>query len=444
MSKKKVKQNAEIARKKEEQKRLKREAAQKKAEIRQKKRAARAAFYGKIRKKFYNSPHGFDYFNYGFLPRVELSVRGDGPSIAARLSSAKITAVDMTKKGALVTFKIRKKDLHKAIAILNEMCYTYKVGSTLGAPKLGLFLLARIGLIAGLAAAVLAVNIAYSYIWRLEITGTERVSPESVQKALYAEGIKSGLKKGDITAGSVASIVERIDGVADASAEIVGTTLRINVLEATDYTVHEKAGAYISDYDATVTRIVMRSGTSRVKRGDLVKKGDCLADGCVYSTSGELLFSGDCDAEVYGNISVTVDAYVSTTAIEYVRTGREKTRTTFNIFGLRLFKAKSPFASYESVSATAHYDVLLPLYVTTTTFYETERVEVERNLDDVIKDYALEVSEEMRLNDFDYSYTIKAAHSGLQKVHLFLSGEALISKGVSSAPVEQQANWKRN
>lgn len=420
---------------KAEREKLNVENAKRKAEISKRRKAARVAFYGKVRKKIANSRHGFGYKNFGLLPRVEFEIRGDATSIATRFSKAGISVVELTKNGAFVRLKIRKKDLHKAIAILNEMCYTFKVGDTLGIPKLGAFMLARIGLCVGAALAVALVNIAYSYIWRLEITGNDKLSVETIESALFSEGIRSGLKKSSLELGAIASAVEKMDGISDASAEVVGTTLRINVLEATDYSVHQTCGAYVSDYDATVTRIVVRSGTSHVKRGDVVKKGDYLADGHIYSTAGELLYTGACDAEIYGNISVTIDAKVSTAAVEYVRTGKSKGKTTFELFGLKLFKASSPFELYESVSTTAHYDVLLPLYATTVKYYELQRVEVERDIDDVVKDFALKKTEELGLGDgFEYSYTVNKSHAGLYGVHLFLSGEALISRGVNDVP----------
>ncbi len=415
-----------------------------KSELRKSRKAARMAFYGKMRKKLANGRYGFDYKNYGFLPRTELTVRGDATSVATRLSAAGIAVVDLTKNGASVTFKIRKKDLRKAIAILNEMCYNFSVGDTLGAARLGAFCLSRIGLLLGACFVAVFLNIAYSYVWRLEITGNDVLSSAVIKNALAEEGIKSGLKKSEFKPSNVAAAVERIDGVADASAEIKGTTLRINVLESKDFTVHEKYGSYISDYDATVTRIVTRSGTSRVKRGDVVKKGDCLCDGHVYSTAGELLYTSACDAEIYGNISITIDAEISPTEIVYRRTGKKSSKTTFELFGLKLFKAKSPFVSYESTSATAHYDVLIPLYATTVTYYETERAEVERDIDDAVKDYAVKKKEELGLSDgFEFSYTVRESYAGMYGVHLFLSGETLISRGVADVP-EPAGNKENN
>ncbi|MDE6402150.1 MAG: hypothetical protein K2L54_06005, partial [Clostridiales bacterium] len=126
-------------------------------------------------------------------------------------------------------------------------------------------------------------------------------------------------------------------------------------------------------------------------------------------------------------------------AVEYRRTGRSSKKTVFGLFGHSLGKAKSPYASYETVAHTANYDVLIPLYVTTYTFYETVPEEVERDIDEVARDYAAEKIEEMNFaGDFEYSYNISQSVAGLYSVHVFLSGEALISRGVESAQTQTQ------
>lgn len=401
----------------------------------------RKAFYKKLRGKLGNPEAGFDYCNYGVLPRVELSVKGDRTSIAARLAAAGIAFEDMRYERGETRFKIRKKEIHKVIAILSEMCYNYQISAHYGIGRFLRFLPARFGLIVGLAASVACLYISYGYVWRVRIDGNSALPAAAVERALKNANIGPGRRKADMTAELVHGALVELDGVADASCEIVGTTLCVRVLEALGHTAYKKSVAYVSDHDATVTRIVMRSGTASVKRGDVVKRGAVLAVGDVYSTSGELLYTAECDAEVYGNVAVTLCAELPETRIEYRRTGRVKTKTVFGLFGGTLGKAQSPFDSYESVAHTANYDVLVPLYVTTYTFYETAPVEVPVDIDAAAKAYAEEKIEEMKFaGDFDYTYDVTPTEFGLQAVHLFLSGEALISRGIDYVPRSEDQN----
>lgn len=418
--------DARRARIKAERDKLRRERAAERAK-------RRKAFLTAAKVKCANRRSGFGYENKGLLPRVEFTVHGDGGEIAKRFAAGGVGLCDMTKNGGEVSFKIRKKDCRKAIAILDGMCYNYKTGATYGLPRLFAYMLARIGLSVGAVAAALCMYLSYSYIWRVEVSGNDRISTEAVESALAAAGFRSGLKKSELDERAATAAVNTLDGIADASAEVRGTTLYVYVLEAKDYSVPGRVDSYVSAYDATVTRIVMRSGTAAVKRGDVVKAGDVLADGSVYSTAGELLYVGECDGEVYGNVSMTFRAEISATEIEYRRTGRSTVRTCASIFGLRLFDRTSPYASYETVASTANYDILLPLYVTRYEYFETEPVTVERDPEAAAMAFAASKIDEFEFTEKGLvaTYEIKPSVSGLYAVDLFLSGEARISRGVA-------------
>lgn len=421
------------AERKAQRERINSERDKLRAKRREERKARRKKLLAVVKAKCANRKSGFGYDNKGFLPRVELTVRGDGGEIAKRFAAGGVGLCDMVKNGGEVSFKIRKKDCRKAIAILDGMCYNFKTGATFGLPRLFAYMLARIGLSVGAVAAALCMYLSYSYIWRVEISGNDKISTEAVESALAAAGFRSGLKKSALDERAATAAVNTLDGIADASAEVRGTTLYVYVLEAKDYSTPGKPDSYVSAYDATVTRIVMRSGTATVKRGDVVKAGDVLADGSVYSTAGELLYVGECDGEVYGNVSMTFRAEISTTEIEYRRTGRSTVRTCASLFGLKMFKSSSPYRSYETVASTANYDILLPLYVTRYEYFETEPVMTERDPDAAAKAFAASKIDEFEFTEKGLvaTYEIKPAVSGLYTVDLFLSGEAKISRGMS-------------
>lgn len=425
-----------------ERERLRKENDERKREISRARAETRRRVYVKVRKALGNRSDGFDYANYGFLPRVELSVSGDTASVVSKFCAAGIDVREAVRKDGVTTLKIRKKDLRKAIAILNDLCYNFSVGKSFGAGRAAAFVIARAGLAVGAGLAVVLLALSYGYVWRVNISGNERLTTAAIASALTASGIKSGLKKSTVDCERVSAIVNGIDGVSDASCEIVGTTLRVYVLESKEFVERSSFGAYYSEYDATVTRIVARSGNPTVKRGDVVKAGDMLIDGQILSTTGEPLMVIECDADVYGQIALTFGAEFGSTAIEYRRTGNVVEKTGMRLFGHELFKTSAPFESYESESYTANYDVLLPLYVTHYKFYETAPVEVTVDPDDAAQAFAARKTEELGfIGQFESSYTVTQSVSGLYSVHLFLSGEALISRGgdrtVSDEPTRQ-------
>lgn len=433
---------AELERKKLEEKKIKAEhraklaaerarAEKLKAESREIKRKARAELYKKLRRKLSNSKYGFDYENFGLLPRVELTVTGDPGAVSQKLLASGIKLTDFRADGGKMRFKIRKKELRKAIALLDGICYNYETGDTYGLWRAAAFWLARAGLVLGAVVASLCTYLSYSYIWRIDVSGNENISASTVESALKSAGFYAMRKKRNVDCEDVAAAVNRLDGVADASATVRGTTLYVYVLEAEKTDAHKTYSAYESDYDATVTRVVVRKGTARVSVGDVVAKNTVLADGSVYSTAGEVIGVSDCDADVYGKVSVAFTANFGSSEIEYRRTGRECKKTSFSLFGYSFGKTASPYASYESEITSAKYDVLIPLSVTNYRYYETEPVEAPCDVAQKARSFAAEKVEELKFTgDFESSYTVTESAAGLYTVHVFLSGEALISRGV--------------
>ncbi|MDE5593315.1 MAG: sporulation protein YqfD, partial [Clostridiales bacterium] len=314
---------------KRERQRVKEAVQQEKAKIAAERQKKRALAYAKIRAKLKNNRAGFKYDQFGLIPRVELAVKGDKTSVVTRLSASGVKVTDIRFSDGETLFKIRKKDLRKAVAILSEMCYTHRINAAYGIAQRLAFCLARIGLIAGAVLSVIGMNVSYGYIWRVQITGNGKLSAAAIESKLRRDGITVGSKKTDSLATRAAAVLGGMDGISDASCEIIGTTLHVHVLESTESTAIMRYGEYTSEYDATVTRIVMRSGTAKVKRGDAVKRGDVLASGETYSTTGELLYVGDCDCDIYGKVAITVTAQIPMTAVEYRPTGRTDVKTVY-------------------------------------------------------------------------------------------------------------------
>ena len=415
---------------KREKKRAKEIRMQEKAKVAAERQKKRKEIYTKIGAKLKNRKAGFDYKGLGLLPRVELAVKGDKTSSVVRLSAAGIKVTDVRFSGGETLFKIRKKDLKKAVAILSDMCYTHRINGTFGIAQRLAFSAARCGLIAGAVLSVIGLNISYGYIWRVQVTGNSALSVAAIESTLKRAGISVGCKKAANLAVNAAAVLGGMAGISDASCEIIGTTLHVHVLETTESTHIEKYGEYTSEYDATVTRIVMRNGTALVGRGDVVKRGDVLASGDVFSTAGELLYSGDCDCDIYGNVAITVTAQIPISAVEYRPTGRTAEKTVYTLFGKRIGNATSPYRFYEMSSHTSHFDVLVPLYATTYTYRETAAVEYERDVEETAENFANAKIERMRFEgEFDYSYSVEQTVSGLYTVHLFITGETVISRG---------------
>lgn len=397
------------------------------------KRKNREKLYAKVCATLKNRASGFDYENHGLIPTVELKIDGDRTSALSYLVRSGITTYDIRSIGGKTLVKIQKKDLRKAVAILSEMCYTYKVVASFGIWRCLSFWAARSGLIVGACAFAVGLAAVYGRVWRIEITGNDRLPVAAVEGALKRAGVYVGCDRSIAIARSAVAL-SGLDGIADSSCELSGTTLTVNVLESEPSKPRTTYDSYVSRYDATVTRIVMRSGRALVECGANVARGETIASGDVLSTSGEFLYKTDCDGEIYGRVSISYSAHVPARVIEYRRTGESATVATYSLFGIKLGSLRSPYKTYELESATYKYDVLIPLYVTTYRYYETAAIEYERDIDEAARVFATAETERLELvGAFEYSYEVYNELPEMYKVHLFLTGELVISTGIRSS-----------
>lgn len=397
----------------------------------QRRETKRNAIYRKIRNCLRNDNVGFSYTNYGVLPRVSLEVVGDCVGIIDMLERGGICVCDFCKNVGFCSFKILKKDLHKAIAILSKTCYNYSVREAYGVGRIVRFWRCRIGILLGAVCSIILLSFAYSRIWRISVIGNERVPTSQILSVLLDNGVTCGLSKKQVKLTDVAFIVSKLDGISDASVELNGTSLCVRVLEANGVEKKSTYGGYKSTYDATVTRVVVKSGRATVNVGQIVKCGDVLVDGNVYSTNGEFLYSEPCDAEIYGNVSLTTSCTISDTIVEYRQTGAERVCTSISLFDKELFKPTPPYENYQVTATVTQFDLLLPIATTRYVYKQTELVETTVDIKTAVEAFAVSEIERLKfIGDFDYSYTLKSGVAGLTVVHVFISGEALISQGV--------------
>ena len=220
-----------------------------------------------------------------------------------------------------------------------------------------------------------------------------------------------GAKSACIDRDELRRFVNSMSGVAECSAEVRGNTLIIKVIER-DRSEAERGGkAVVAASDAVITRVVCKSGTPRVKTGDVVKSGATLIEGTLYDGEGNAITEIAADGEVYGTTVTAVTKIVSTAAYRYERTGRKsvKTAVSFGKF-FTLGAISSPFDSFESETRSGEIDAFLPLKFTRTEYYETAKIENPATIE--------EIAEELRL----------AAERELTKTATAIKSEAIITE----------------
>lgn len=258
-----------------------------------------------------------------------------------------------------LSFGVRRKDLHKVVAILNAMCYNYSIKGSIsedGSLPRRLFL--------PVAALMMAVLVFCSdlFVWRVEVTGAEGVLAEDVRAVVAAERGGPGSFTWGVDEARLESALAALDGIAAASVSLKGSVLHVSVLEelSGEGVPPATEGDLVSGYDGVVTRVVAESGTPLVDAGDVVARGDTLITGDVYSTAdGSVIGRTQVRGRVYAQVSFPFVLPLSEKTLVY--TGATYRSVTVSAFGLEWGGGTPPFGISDSVTTER---VLFPVPVT--------------------------------------------------------------------------------
>lgn len=312
-------------------------------------------------------------FSLSFSGKTRLEVTGFNQlRLLYELKKQGVAVFDAVKKAQnRIVFSVKTKDRAKTFAICERMCYTYTVVLYTGVFAWLVGKLPRVGVALGALAVSGLMLLAQSVVSEVRVEGSVTVPKSAVLAAVRECGGYAGGKISELSGDEIRSAVNAIDGIAECSVVLDGTRLLVTVTESTAFAPPaEKRTVVSARTDGVVTRVVCREGTPLVRVGDLVRSGERLITGERFSESGDVVFSGSADGEVYGVISAHASYIMceKTTAVEY--TGKQKTRTAISLFGLRIGKTASPYERSESTVSTAVLGTLFPVRVERVTHRE--------------------------------------------------------------------------
>jgi similar to stage IV sporulation protein len=171
--------------------------------------------------------------------------------------------------------------------LLRDCGCKIRVGRRHGLPFLLAKMETRLFFVAGLLCFILGIYLLSQVVWKVEVTGNERIDYDQVIVAAEEIGIRPFQWKFRLQEPQVLSrqLTQSLDGAAWIGVEIYGTRVKIRIIEQT---VPENKPLMnprhlVSKYDAVVTKIYVEQGKSAVKVNAKVKKGDVLVSGRIGS-----------------------------------------------------------------------------------------------------------------------------------------------------------------
>lgn len=210
------------------------------------------------------------------------------------------TLKDIKSESKTVSFWCAKKDESKIIALLNELCYNYVILERTGFAHNLTRIFARAGIFLGIIISLFLIAVYPRIV--LSVSVNDPAYKEQAIKVLSDFGVKQFDFVWKVDLEGISNKLASLEGVSYAKATRQGTALYIEIqseLEPPEF-LFESGHTVVSKRVATVTRVVVYSGTATVKYGDIVRVGDVLIDG--YFTVREQRIDTTASGEVFGKV----------------------------------------------------------------------------------------------------------------------------------------------
>lgn len=275
------------------------------------------------------------------------------------------------------SFEILEKDVKKAKKYIKN--YKFKQNFT-KFKNFSNFLLTNLGVILACFFGVIFYIFSSAYTWQIQVYGTEELTKQDILNVLKQNNIKTG-KINLISSEEIETILlNNYDRIAQVSVIKQGTAIIINLSEKLVYSNNEYQ-PLTAKASGIITDIKIITGTTNVRVGDYVNKGDVLVLPFNINADGTKVNVKPL-AEITAKIFIIGKSELNKTEFMLVRTGNTIKTYQYNLKNLNLFsgKTKNSFALFETVVYNENISGLVPLKRMVTVFYELKQVEVENNL----------------------------------------------------------------
>ena len=306
---------------------------------------------------------------------------------------------DIVNYGDYYTMNISLKNFYRLKGLTRKTGTRVVITGRYGLPFLSVRMWKRRIFLAGLLGSLAFWIWMSGFIWAVEIDGNYFVTTDVFQDFLDANGVRTGVKKGQIDIETLEeSIREHFDIVTWTSARIDGTRLLIQVKEndlikidggkkETEVKEEDIGMDLVAQKDGVIVSMVTRSGVPLVKTGAEIKKGDVLVEGGVpiYNDDGTIKRYDYCaaDADIMLQCIYSLTEEIDEKHEEKKYTGKEK-KQPFLIIGTR--KISLPllgrkFEKYDVIEEKQQLKIFknyyLPVYIGS---YLVREYEVEEKI----------------------------------------------------------------
>lgn len=194
----------------------------------------------------------------------------------------------------------------------------------------------RTGLWIGAGILLLGLLVMNRFVWRIEVTGTERLAPEEVSAALAEYGVHCGVWARGIDARTVERQMQiRFEEIAWISVNVEGSRVTAVIEEATPPPAVVEDGIptnLVAAETGFITRVEVQNGNPVVRPGDSVHAGDLLISGIMDNKVGESR-TAHARGQVYAQVRARLEVFIPYRQSDYVLRGIAR-RRYLRLFGV--------------------------------------------------------------------------------------------------------------
>ncbi len=230
-----------------------------------------------------------------------------------------------------------------------------------------------------------------TFVWSIEITTKQNVSPYEIRQQLYSLGIKPGISKKDIDFKEVEKKLENINSdILWLRARVEGSTLKIAIEEKVNppEIKEEKYGNLVAKMDGEVSRVYAFSGRATVHSGEYVRAGDIVIEG--INGKEEEPYEVVPDGVVMANTFYEKSMIATVNGTELKRSGEKDSDIYLTFFGKKIYikKAIKDFKDYDKIEESGKI-------ITNVDYYEKKEFPIELTEEEIINNSVKELEESL-------------------------------------------------
>ncbi len=213
---------------------------------------------------------------------VQIRISGSAPEKLINLCVAEgLFLWRLSRAGDDIFAWILLRDFYRIRPLVRKTRSHITVISRQGWPFVLKKIMRRKMMVSGLLLFLFTIQILASYVWFIEVTGAETVSPQQILAVAEERGLKRGTAKRSVSSKDIeTTILLMMPQISWVSVHYTGTRAIIEIVEKTVPKPEERNPSQIvADKDGIITDIIVLSGQGAVSTGSTVKKGDVLIKG---------------------------------------------------------------------------------------------------------------------------------------------------------------------